>query len=94
MTTDGIDLGKLCQALNPPTLEFKVDEDSFRLAMSKLMYRVISCAHQGDTTKEIVNNADLIGKIKWVWSEVFSEDPDQKTIDFILYRGYFETIDD
>ena len=89
-----IDIEQICRSLYPPTLEFKVNEDDFCLAMSKLMYRVISCAHQGDTTKEIVNNRDLIEKVKWVWSEVFNEDPDQKTIDFILYRGYFETIDD
>ncbi len=91
---DSMDFGQLCQALNPPALEFKVDEDQFRLAMSKLMYRVITCSHCGDTAKDIVNSRDVIDKIKCVWKEVFSEDPDQKTIDFMLYRGWFETIDD
>ncbi len=72
----------------------EINEDSFWLAMSKLMYRAISCAHQGYTTKQIVNNEDLIEKIKWVWSEVFGEDPDKETMETILYKAYFETIDD
>jgi hypothetical protein len=58
------------------------------------MYRVICCAHKGDTTKEIVNNTDLIDKIGQVWNEVFDEDPDEETLSFILYKGFFETIDD
>lgn len=89
-----IDCEQLNKMLNPPTAIFTTNKDDFMLALSKLMYRVISCAHQGDTTKEIVNNNDLISKIKWVWNEVFDEDPDQTTLDFILYRQYFETIDD
>lgn len=94
MEDEHINIEQICKSLYPPTLEFKVNKDNFRSAMSKLMYRVICCAHQGDTTKEIVNNADLVDKIKWVWHEVFEENPDEETLNFILYKGFFETIDD
>ncbi len=78
----------------PPKIVPRDDRHYFAQAMAKLMYRVLSCVHQKEPVKDIVNNVDLIDKIKWVWNEVFHEDPDQQTVDFILYRGYFETIDD
>lgn len=69
-------------------------KDEFAHDMSKLMYRILSCSHQGVHVSKIVNNSEIINRIKGLWFDIFGEVCDDDDIAGMLYQGYFSSIDD
>lgn len=69
-------------------------QNEFAHDMSKLMYRILSCSHQGIHVSEIVNNSEVISRIQNLWFDVFKEACNEGDVAGMLYQGYFSSIDD